>query len=86
MVASCAVALKLCSKEPLRFYKIVSEMARQRDTHPDTSLPSFLELATQTRARIKNVAFIMRQEVDGEREEFLLIKQFTENLRSKAPS
>ena len=79
MVASCAVALKLCSEEPLRFYKIVSEMARQRDTHPDMSLPSFLGLATQTRAGIKNVAFIMRLEVDGEREEFLLIQQFTEN-------
>lgn len=34
MIASCTVVLKLCSKDPLWFFKVVSKMVREGDTHP----------------------------------------------------
>ena len=67
VTASCAVALTLCPEERLGFHKVVSERARQRDTHSHTPLPSFLGLAAQAPAGIRNGAF--RNETRGERRE-----------------
>lgn len=80
MITFCAVVLKICFKEPSSFNRVVSEMARQRDTHPSSPLPFFLELATQARARIGSGAFSNKTQ-GGKRERRVSF----ENLPRKAP-
>lgn len=68
MILSHTVVLKLCSKELLRFHKVVSERARQRDTHSYMPLPPFLGLARLAKAKVRNGAFSNEAQLEGERE------------------
>lgn len=66
MIITCTVVLKLCSKELLRFHKVVSERARQRDTHSYMPLPPFLGLARLVKAKINGA---LSNEAQGGRRE-----------------